>query len=47
VSHYKTANYYEGLIEAYVRLEDYDSLDKLANELPEGSPMLNELGEKF
>lgn len=47
VMHYKIANNYVGLIEAYTRLEDYDSLDKLANELPENSPLLADLGERF
>ena len=47
ISHYKLANYYEGLIEAYTRIDDYDSLDKLANELPDGSPLLSDLGDRF
>lgn len=47
VQFFNKANNYEGLIEAYTRLEDYDSLEKLASDLPEGSPLLNELGERF
>ena len=45
--YYNKANNYEGLIEAYLRLEDYDALEKLANDLPEGSPLLPDLGERF
>lgn len=41
------ANNYPGLIEAYTRLEDYDNLDKIANELPDNSPLLADLGERF
>lgn len=34
---YKMSNHFEGMVEAYYRAEDYDALDKLINDLPEGS----------
>lgn len=40
MTYFNKANNYEGLIEAYTRLEDYENLEKLANEIPEGSPLL-------
>jgi len=49
----KAAKYYglaqdnEQLIESYYRLEDMDNLSKLITILPENSPLLDKLGEKF
>lgn len=30
-----------------MRMEDYTSLEELLVEIPDGSPILNDLGEKF
>jgi hypothetical protein len=30
-----------------MRIEDYTSLEELLAEIPDGSPILNDLGEKF
>jgi WD repeat-containing protein 35 len=34
-------------VEAYFRLEDFSSLENLLNILPENSPVLESLGERF
>ncbi|CAE7573710.1 Wdr35 [Symbiodinium sp. CCMP2456] len=47
------ANYYAkagnnaALVDTYYFLEDYDSLERLIPQLPEGSPLLTEVGNKF
>jgi len=49
----KAAQYYlqakniEALIDCYYQLEDYGGLEKLIGVLPEGSPLLQEIGAKF
>lgn len=49
----KAAKYYqmsqdnEALVEAYYRLEDTSNMEKLITILPENSPILERLGEKF
>jgi hypothetical protein len=35
------------LVEAYFKLEDFDNLEKLLTILPENSPILENLGERF
>ena len=35
------------MIEAFSRLEDYESLEKMIPEVHEGDPMLKDLAEKF
>jgi len=46
-SHYALAQNNEALAEAYYKIEDFDSLSKMIDILPEGSPLLESLGEKF
>lgn len=49
----KAANYYllaknfEGMIEAFYNIEDFDNLEKIITSIPEGSKLLNDLGDKF
>ena len=49
----KAAKYYanahdnESLVEAYFKLEDFDQLEQLIRILPENSPILDTLGERF
>ena len=49
----KAAKYYqqaqdnESLVEAYFKVEDFDNLEKLIRILPENSPILDILGERF
>eukprot|EP00741_Cyanophora_paradoxa_P024440 tig00022075_g23597.t1 len=47
VSYYSQAKNADKLIECYYILEDYQGLEKLIPALPENSPMLNNVGEKF
>lgn len=35
------------MIEAYTRLQDYESLEKLIAEIPERNELLQDLGDKF
>jgi len=35
------------LVEAYFKLEDFDNLEKLLSVLPENSPILDTVGERF
>jgi hypothetical protein len=35
------------LVEAYFKLEDFENLEKLLTILPENSPILEALGERF
>lgn len=35
------------LIECYYKLEDFESLAKMVDILPEGSPLLNDIAEKL
>ena len=34
------------MVEAYTRLEDYESLERVIDEIPENSPLLIDLGDK-
>ena len=49
----KAAQYYaqaknmEALVACYYKLEDFNGLEKLIGALPEGSPLLQEIGQKF
>ena len=45
--HYTQAKNNEKLIECYAVLEDYEALEKIIPELPEGSPLLTLIGKKF
>ena len=45
--YYQTAQDNESLVEAYFKLEDFDSLEKLLSVLPENSPILDTVGERF
>lgn len=45
--YYSTAQDNESLVEAYFRLEDFGNLENLLNILPENSPVLESLGERF
>lgn len=45
--YYQTAQDNDGLVEAYFRLEDFTKLEDLLNALPENSPVLELLGERF
>ncbi|CAJ1415377.1 unnamed protein product [Effrenium voratum] len=50
---HNAANYYAkagnnaALVDTYYFLEDYDALERLISGLPEGSPLLTEVGNKF
>lgn len=50
---HNAANYYAkagnsaALVDTYYFLEDYDALERLIPSLPEGSPLLTEVGNKF
>lgn len=44
---YQTAQDNESLVEAYFKLEDFESLEKLLDLLPENSPILDSIGERF
>lgn len=45
--YYKMANDYESLTYSYYKMEDFTSLEGLIKYLPENSPLLEMLGEKF
>ena len=45
--YYKQAHEYEYLAIAYYKMEDYTNLAKVIDSLPEQSPILDKLGEKF
>ena len=45
--HYQNAHDNESLVEAYFKLEDFDKLEELIRILPENSPILDTLGERF
>lgn len=45
--HYKEASNWEALIMVYYRLEDFESLAGLIENIPERSPLLNFLGERL
>mmetsp|Transcript_32306 Transcript_32306/g.92700 ORF Transcript_32306/g.92700 Transcript_32306/m.92700 type:complete len:1232 (-) Transcript_32306:146-3841(-) len=45
--YYAKAQNNSALVDTYYFLEDYDSLERLINELPEGSPLLLDIGNKF
>jgi WD repeat-containing protein 35 len=47
VKYYTTAQDNESLVEAFFKLEDFDNLEKLIRILPENSPILDTLGERF
>eukprot|EP00825_Cyclidium_porcatum_P027778 TRINITY_DN2999_c0_g1_i2.p1 TRINITY_DN2999_c0_g1~~TRINITY_DN2999_c0_g1_i2.p1 ORF type:complete len:325 (+),score=59.13 TRINITY_DN2999_c0_g1_i2:176-1150(+) len=44
---YELGKNYEGLVEAYSRLEQYDLLEQLISEIPDRTQLLLTLGEKF
>ena len=44
---YKLCNDYEALAHAYFKMEDFNSLQGVIKFLPEASPILEILGEKF
>jgi len=45
--YYKLANDFESLCTAYYKMEDYASMEGLINFIPQASPLLETLGEKF
>merc|ERR1740117_1782570 len=45
--YYAKARNHNALVDTYYFLEDYDSLEGLINYLPEGSPLLQDIGNKF
>lgn len=47
VSYFAQAKNTEMLMECFCRLDDYTGLEKLIDTLPEGSPLLNNIGERF
>uniref|UniRef100_A0A7S1KLL8 Anaphase-promoting complex subunit 4 WD40 domain-containing protein n=1 Tax=Percolomonas cosmopolitus TaxID=63605 RepID=A0A7S1KLL8_9EUKA len=47
VKYYPKSRNYEKLVECYFRLEDYRKLENLIDKLPEGSPLLAKIGQKF
>ena len=47
VKYYQTAQDNESLVEAYFKLEDFDSLEKLLAILPENNKILDSIGERF
>ncbi|KAL4456550.1 hypothetical protein ABPG74_000657 [Tetrahymena malaccensis] len=44
---YALAKYNPGLIEAYTRIQDYESLEKLIAEIPERNELLQDMGDRF
>jgi WD repeat-containing protein 35 len=47
IKYYATAQDNESLVESYFKVEDFDNLEKLIRILPENSPILDTLGERF
>jgi WD repeat-containing protein 35 len=47
VKSYKEANNLEALVTCYYTVEDFAGLDEVINALPEGSRLLQDVGEKF
>jgi WD repeat-containing protein 35 len=47
VKYYQTAQDNESLVEAYFKLEDFESLEKLLAILPENNKILDSIGERF
>ena len=45
--YYKLAHDIESLADAYYKIEDFNSLEKLIDQLPEKHPTLEKLAEKF
>jgi WD repeat-containing protein 35 len=45
--YYAKAQNNTALVDAYYFLEEYDALERLINALPEGSPLLMDIGNKF
>lgn len=45
--YFKLSHDFESLANAYYKLEDFNSLQKLLDSIPENSPILEVLGEKF
>jgi WD repeat-containing protein 35 len=45
--YYAKAQNNNALVDAYYFLEDYEALERLINYLPEGSPLLMDIGHKF
>jgi len=46
-NYYSLAKNYEGMIEAFYNIEDFENLEQIITSIPEGSKLLNELGDKF
>lgn len=47
VTYYSQTETQERLIECYYMLEDFDALEKVMRTLPEKSPLLLNIGDKF
>jgi len=47
VQYFTSAKDPEALVECYYRLEEYQLLEKLVRVIPEGSPLLMDIGNKF
>lgn len=47
VTYYKQGHNHSRLAEAYYTIEDYDSLESLMKSLPEGQPLLADIGSMF
>ncbi|OQR99308.1 WD repeat protein 35 [Thraustotheca clavata] len=47
IKYYAQSNRTEALVQCYYTLGDFTTLDTLVNDLPEGSPLLEEMARKF
>ncbi|OQR99052.1 WD repeat protein 35 [Achlya hypogyna] len=47
IKYYSQSNQAEALVSCYYTLGDFTNLDALVNDLPEGSPLLEEMARKF
>lgn len=45
--YFKLSHDYESLTHAYYKLEDFSNMEKLVEVIPENSPILENLGERF
>lgn len=45
--YFKLAHDYDSLTDAYYKLEDFTNMEKLVEVIPENSPILENLGERF
>ena len=46
-NYYSLAKNYDGMIESFYNIEDFESLEQIIPSIPEGSKLLNDLGDKF